>query len=75
MAIVISVGLPVDVAPDTVRKEGIHIHLFQLIFWRVPSAGRSFAKDRARLPIAFDRLMFHLATFFSHSAVQDLGPS
>lgn len=75
LAIVIGVGVPVNVTPNSVRKVRIDIEVLQLIFGRIPSPGLSFAKDGASQPIAFDRLMFHLATFAGDSSIQDDGPS
>ena len=68
LTIVLGIGLVVGVAPHPVREVGIHLFIGQFLFGRVPLAGGRFAKDSAGQPTAFDRLMFHLATFTEDQA-------
>lgn len=75
LAIIVDVSIAINVAPNTVGKIRIHIQVFQLFLWWIPSSRRSFAKDGTSQPIAFDRLMFHLATLPGDSSIQDLRPS
>ena len=74
LAIIIGVTLPVNVAPNSVRKVRVDVQVLQFLFRRVPGSRGSFAKNGTCNPIALDGLMLDLAAFRSNEAIKSLGP-
>ena len=75
LAIIVGIGLAVNVAPCAGRKIGINVDIFQFFFRRVPGTRWRFAENSAREPVTLNGLVFDLSAFAGHRAVEDLGPS